>query len=265
MSDNTLTLYDVAKALVVPPGSLIALFALGVLFLAAGWRRLGFFVTVITLVTFYLLATPFVAARLGAMIQSVDALKLTELADPQPGAIVVLAAGLLPYAPEYEGGAVDDTTLQRLAYAAFLHRQTGISILVSGGGSREAAGSLADLMEQSLERSFGVPVKWSENKSIDTYENAQMSAAILREAGVSHIILVTHAAHMARSAGLFRMTGLTVTPAPTAFVAGAGRYTGRFLPRQSAFSASYYAIYELVGSWWYVLRGRLREQPAAVN
>jgi uncharacterized SAM-binding protein YcdF (DUF218 family) len=258
MPDNTLTLYDVVKALALPPGSLIVALAIGVAFLAVGKRRLGFSITLLTLAGFYLLATPFVAERLAAMVQSDGPLQIAGVADPKPGAIVVLAAGVLPYAPEYEGRTVDEATLQRLAYAAYLYRRTGIPILVSGGTSREAAGSLAGLMKESLEKSFGVPVRWVEDRSKDTYENAILSAEVLRDAAVSRVLLVTHAAHMSRAAELFRAAGLSVTAAPTAFISPARNYNGRFLPRQSAFADSHLAIYELIGRWWYALRGRIK-------
>jgi uncharacterized SAM-binding protein YcdF (DUF218 family) len=116
-------------------------------------------------------------------------------------------------------------------------------------------------MKQTLEQSFGVPVAWIEDRSADTYQNAQFSAEILSAANVSRILLVTHAGHMPRSAELFRMTGLEVIPAPTVFAAPARSYIGRLLPRASAFVRSYTAIYELLGGVWYVARGRIKESP----
>ncbi len=260
MPENSLNLYDVVKALALPPGSLLVILFLGILLLAAGRRRLGFLVTFLGVLVFYLLATPIVASRLGAAAQTTTvALQKQQFLASDAQAIVVLAAGLWPNAPEYGGGTIDEVTLQRLAYAAYLWRQRNLPILVSGGNSREAAGSLAQLMKKSLEESFGVPVEWVEDKSGDTYENAQFSAEILHRADVSRIILVTHASHMPRAAELFRTAGLTVTPAPTAFSGSSHSYVGVYLPRQSALSTSYTAIYELLGNVWYEMRGKLKK------
>jgi len=261
MTDSSLTFYDIAKAFVLPPGSLILLLAIGLMFLALGLQRLGFVVTLANVLIFYALSTPVVAARLSAAAQHIPPLDASAPPDQNaasPQAIVVLAAGIMPYAPEYGGSTVDQTTLQRLAYAAYLWRQNQLPILVSGGRSREANGPLANLMKDALEKSFDVPVMWMDDRSADTFENAQFSAEILKAADISRIMLVTHAAHMPRSAALFRAEGLAVIPAPTAYTAPSRNYAGRFLPRQSALQTSYTAIYELLGAKWYVLRGRLK-------
>lgn len=255
MPGDALTLYDVIKALALPPGSLIVLLAGGLLLTAIGLRRLGLVTMTVGVLGFYLLATPLVAGALGHLAQSSQPLKTAETASAQ--AIVVLSAGLLPYAPEYPGGnTVDETTLARLAYAAYLKRQVDLPILVSGGSSREAVGPLAELMKRTLQNSFGVEVKWTEDKSRDTFENARFSAEILKREDISRILLVTHAAHMPRSIKLFEREGLTVIPAPTGFTAESKSYIGVLLPRQSALATSYYAIYELLGSLWYALNGR---------
>ncbi len=255
MPDDTLTLYDIVKALSLPPGSLIVLLAVGLVLALVGLRRLGLVMIAGGTIIFYLLATPLVAGALGQYVQADEPLKTADMANAQ--AIVVLSAGLLPYAPEYPGGhTIDETTLARLAYAAYLKRKTDLPILVSGGAWREAAGPLAELMKRSLENSFGVEVAWTEDKSRDTFENARFSAEILKRENISRILLVTHAAHMPRSVTLFEREGLTVSPAPTGYTGGATSYIGMLVPRQSALATSYYAIYELVGRLWYALNGR---------
>jgi len=253
ISESRKRMYALIKALVLPPASLVLLLALGLLLQTIGWRRLGLGLSAFVLLSLYLLSTPYIAGRLGAAVQSIEPLAQDVAADEIPQAIVVLSAGLLPYAPEYKGSAVDELTLQRLAYAAYLWRQYQVPILVSGGNTPDADKPLARLMQESLERVFGVPVEWVEDKSINTYENAQFSAALLREAHVDKIFLVTHAAHMPRATGLFRMTGLTVSSAPTAFTAAARTFPDSFVPRQSSFQSSYYAVYELLGGLWYAV------------
>ena len=77
---------------------------------------------------------------------------------------------------------------------ARLHGETGLPILASGG-DREAVVIKAD-----LEKRFHTPVKWTEEASRNTEENAKFSAEILMKVKVRRIILVTPcAAHAARS------------------------------------------------------------------
>lgn len=251
-------MYNFLKSLALPPASLIILFALAVLALAAGRRRLGFMLAGVSLVAFYLLSTPYGAGRLASFVQGVRPLQedLLVAEENKPGAIVILSAGLLPIAPEYKSasdirGTVDEITLQRLTYGAYLWRRFNIPVLVSGGNTPEARGSLAFYMKESLEQSFGVPVTWVEGNSRNTMENANFSAAILHEAGIRRIVLVTHANHMPRAMRFFSLAGFDVVPAPTVYIARASRFPVAFVPKQSAFQDSYSAIYEILGTAWY--------------
>src|SRR5205085_10323064 len=105
---------------------------------------------------------------------------------------VVVWGGRLARAPEYGGRDVPSyITGARLRYAAKLHHETGLPILVTGGapdGSKEAE---AIVMARSLREDFAVPVKWIELRSSNTAENASFSTQILKQAGVQRILLVT--------------------------------------------------------------------------
>ena len=48
-----------------------------------------------------------------------------------------------------------------------------------------------------------MPLKWTERDSRDTRENAIRSVALLKQAGVTRAVLVTHAWHMPRAMRLF--------------------------------------------------------------
>ena len=107
-------------------------------------------------------------------------------------------------------------------------------------------------MADILDREFAVKVYWQETRSRTTAENAVMSAAILKEAGVSRIVLVTQAFHMPRAVRLFRSAGLEVIPAPTDFKTDddASIGFGSLIPRASAMQNSYYALHEWLGIAW---------------
>ena len=72
-------------------------------------------------------------------------------------------------------------------------------------------------MKEVLEKEFRVPVRWIEEASGNTRENAYKSFAILKKDGISRIALVTHAWHMPRAAREFEQAGFKVIPAATAY------------------------------------------------
>jgi uncharacterized SAM-binding protein YcdF (DUF218 family) len=171
-----------------------------------------------------------------------------------PQAIVILSAGLDRQAPEYGGAAAADrNTLQRLRYGAWLHRQTRLPILVSGGVTRKNDPALANVMAATLETDFLVKTRWRERLSLNTFENAQGSAEILIGDGIERILLVTHAWHMPRARRAFERAGLAVIPAPMAFENSGGFQWSALVPSARALHTNYYAVHELIGRVWYAL------------
>lgn len=243
--------YDFFKWLILPPGCLLVLLGAGFLCMLRGRRRAGLTLLAAGLVAFYALSVPAVSNFLMRCIEAPPATEAA-LRSSDSQAIVILSGGFEQHAPEYgQGSAVDALTLQRLRYGAHLVRALDLPILVSGGQPKDATVSLAAMMKTALEQDFGVPVRWTEDASRDTYENAAFSAPILQQAGVQRIILVTHASHMARSVRVFEAAGLKVTGAPTVF---APPTSFDLLPRLSSLYDSYYALYEIAGAIWYALR-----------
>jgi uncharacterized SAM-binding protein YcdF (DUF218 family) len=171
-------------------------------------------------------------------------------------AIVVLAAGRLANAPEYNMADVPDLiALPRLRYAAKLHRETALPILVSGGGSRRRE-PLAIGMAQALNDEFATPVRWLEGHSFNTAENAELSAHILHAEGIRRILLVTDAMHMPRSVMAFSRAGFDVVPAPTLFFRNREFELVDLIPSVEGLRRSHYAVYEWLGVIWYAIRYR---------
>lgn len=163
-------------------------------------------------------------------------------------AIVILGAGKRDHAPEFGGETVNRLALERLRYGARVAKETGLPILVTGGAPTGEVPE-AVLMQQSLADDFGVTPRWVETASRDTRENARLSAPQLRAAGVSRIVLVTHAAHMRRAAAEFAAQGLDVVPAPTAWLGSheSGDRVLTLMPSQSTAYAGWYALHEWLG------------------
>ncbi|NBC32145.1 MAG: YdcF family protein [Alphaproteobacteria bacterium] len=248
---------DVLKSLLLPPLNLLLLLLAGLAL--RRWRaRTAAALLAGAIAGLYLLSTAVVANLLVSGLETDPALSLESLPDG-PQAIVVLAAGRDDDAPDFAGGdTVGPLTLVRLRYAAMLHRQSGLPILVAGGGTPEEQPTLADLMARSLSEDFGIPVRWRETGSLNTAENAFNSAAILREAGISRVFLVTHAWHMRRAVWIFRVAGLDPVPAPTAFISDSEPVfpgqPGDYIARSSGLLASTFALHEWLGLIWYRIR-----------
>ena len=120
------------------------------------------------------------------------------------GAIVILSGGTYANAPEYGTDTVGPWTLERLRYGARLHRQTGLPVLVTGAPPLGVHSSEAEQMRDALEQDLATPVRWLEPTGTDTLENAVASEKLLREEGMTKVLLVTHACTHAPRAARFR-------------------------------------------------------------
>ena len=248
----------VPRDLILPPSSLFIVIAIGLVL----WRRRPRAGRIVAGTGLALLA--FLSTTGGARLLVVPLERMTapvqapERAGAQ--AIVVLAAGRVRRAPEYDGYDIPDyIALARVRYGAHLQRKTGLPILVSGGSGggpdpRDRGYSEGDGMAAALREDFGVPVKWIEGRSRDTAENAAFSAAILRAEGVRRVLLVTDAMHMPRARAVFERAGLDVVAAPTMFFSNQPLSFHAWMPSAEGMRRSWYATYELIGIAWYRLR-----------
>jgi uncharacterized SAM-binding protein YcdF (DUF218 family) len=184
---------------------------------------------------------------------------------PNVEAIVILGAGRYSAAPEYDDqDTVSRNTLERLRYGAHLAAQTSLPVLLSGGPVFNEDVPEATLMQQSLERDFGIKAKWVEGSSRTTLENAQRVKLMLAEAGIKRVYLVTHAWHMERAMWAFVNAGIDAVPAPmgfTTFSKSDITLLG-YLPSATGMDASATAISERFGLYWYK---RKRDAVAAAE
>ena len=131
-----------------------------------------------------------------------SAAKRPVLVGRSPGTrVMVLGAGIYSDAPEYGEDTLSSGVLPRLRYGAYLHRRTELSVLVTGGRVFGEGVSEGELMKVFLETELRVEVAYVETVSLNTAENAQYTRQILEPLGVGHVVVVTHASHMARAVG----------------------------------------------------------------
>lgn len=239
-------------AFLLPPLSLL-LVAVAGLFINRSSPRLGRFLLTVSVALLWLISTPYLAGQALRLLEDQNAVLAAPL--PAADAIVVLGGGTYFYAPEYGGAnTVSIPTLARLRYAANLQRKTGKPVLVTGGAPLGNALSEAQQMKSALETEFNVPVKWTEDASDNTLENARNSFQLLQKSGIHRIYLVTHAWHMPRSVMAFRSAGFDVVPAPTIFATHYETGLLDFIPNADSMEESRIVMHELIGLLWYRLK-----------
>jgi uncharacterized SAM-binding protein YcdF (DUF218 family) len=244
----------IARALFIPPMCFVCLFFLGV-FLAKKRPRIAKTMRIISLTILFAMGTNQGALLLITPLENMTP-PLTEVSANDAQAIVVLTAGRIQNAVELGGHDTPDyVALMRIRYAVKLHRQTQLPILVTGGiGQADGYDeSLAAEMARVFEEDFLVPVKWREEASTTTGENAKFSAPILKQAGVKKILLVTDALHIHRSRLAFEKAGLEVIAAPTMFLSHRSPWRLGLRNVDEYFRQSTYAMHEWLGLIWYRL------------
>jgi uncharacterized SAM-binding protein YcdF (DUF218 family) len=233
-------LRKVLAAIVLPPiGPLLVLVAGAILL--RRWPRLGRGLVWTGIAALTILSTG-VAANL--LLRLVDESPPLQLEDARSAQAIVILGGGVRRAPEYGGDTLGRLTLERVRYGARVARATGLPVLVTGGAPRGFAAEAA-VMREALEQEYGVKVRWIEDGSYNTHQNAVRSAALLKGDGVKRIVLVAHGFDMRRARAEFAAAGLDVVPAPTVVPADSGLYLGDFIPSLPALQSSYYALYEL--------------------
>ena len=225
----------------------------GSFFLGPGIQRaIGLGVAGLSALLLVALSVPQNAFWLLDSLQTAEAIPPTATSI-EADAIVVFAGDVDCDPPEYGPDQPGAISLQRCRYGAALARRTGLPLLISGGVLRPDRRPVALVLRDFVADELGVPVRWTEERSHTTRENARFSAEILKANGIQRIALVTHAWHMPRAIAVCEDVGLTVLPAPTAAATPPANLRDALVPRASAFQHSYWALHEWVGRAWYSL------------
>ncbi len=230
--------------------------ALAGVLLARRHRRAGILLVLVSLGALGAVSTPLVSDRMLA------ALEVPPLTPPEAGqstadAIVVIGGGLDRESPAYGTDTVGASTLERIRYAAWLHRRTGLPILVSGGRPLDTRLSEAETMRDSLASDFNAPPRWVESDSLNTRQNAERTGALLAGASIHRIYLVTHAWHMPRARRTFEQAGMTVVEAPTGYTSITPAPMA-WVPSGQALRLAHVAMREWLGRVWYRLNSKAR-------
>jgi uncharacterized SAM-binding protein YcdF (DUF218 family) len=204
----------VLAALALPPVPLLLLVLVGARLIP--WQRaFGWMLVLLSIILLWLSGCAGLGDWMGRVVLSppppLSAARLADLkkaaAGGKPGVVVLmLGGGREAFAPEYGVASLSHHSLERLRYGVWLSRETGAPMMFSGGlgHASEPGTTEADVAAEIAQREFLRPMRWVENKSRDTRENAQYSATLLRDLDVQQVVLVTHGWHMPRALRAFK-------------------------------------------------------------
>ena len=249
----------ILAALLLPPVPLLLMVLIGARLILPR-RGLGWFVILLGIALLWItscLGAAQFASRLflqpppALSFDRIKALK-AEVQAKRPIAIVVLGGGMEPYAPEYGISNLRHGSLERLRYGIWLGRETGAPVAFSGGIGHAQIDAMpeARIATRIAAQDFGRPLKWIEDSSRDTRENALRSLALLRPAGIDHIVLVTHGWHMPRALRAFREaagSGVQVEAAPMGLAKGGEAPLLLWMPSSTGYTEMRNVLHELMG------------------
>lgn len=251
-TDTMVLLHQLLGALILPP-LVYLLPALAAVLCLRRKPRLQYCVLGMTALLAYLLSLPVTALWLNGWLERYPPLTLAQARTAQ--AIVVLGGGVKP-AAEYGSNVLSGAANLRLQYGAWLARQTGLPLLVSGGAPQGGEAE-ATVMARVLQQHYGLTARWQEVASRTTLENARFSQQLLARDGVQRIVLVTQAWHMSRALPFFERVGLQVLPGSTGYVRYDGHGLVLWLPSGAAMQETHQALRELVGMLYYTIRQQI--------
>ncbi len=162
----------------------------------------------------------------------------------------MLGGGVEKLAPEYGTSNLQPYSMERLRYGVWLARQTGAPLAFSGGvgHAQRKSVSEAEVAARIAREEYGRPLKWIEAESRDTRENAARTVALLKPAGVDHIVLVTHWLHMPRALRAFREaagSAMRIEAAPMSLAGDTELSALSWVPSNTGFVQMRYALREM--------------------
>lgn len=240
----------ILKQLLMPPGVLLLLIVLG-WWLRRRFPRLAFACFAVGFGGLWLMSLPAVTQWSAAWLEREPVLEQVQWATlaQRADAIVILGAGREQNDPGW--GRTDQPglmALERLRYAARLARASGLPLAATGGLHYGQPPSEAALMADAMRLDYGLEIRWLEEQSRTTWENAVRSAELLQPQGVRRVVLVTQAWHMQRARWSFEQAGFEVITAPMGYLsAGYERPLGGWLPESRAIWQSSQLLNEAIG------------------
>ncbi len=247
------------SALALPPLPWLLLMLLGAGLLARRRRRLGWAAFGLGFAGLWATTTTALGVTLVLGLNQppppLDQAKVKALAQAPHAVVLVLGAGRRAWASEYRAPDLSPLTAERLRYGVWLARQTRLPLAYSGGvgfGNQPGV-TEAEAVALVAKRDFGLALTWAEDRSRDTAENAHYSVAMLHQAGIRTIVLVSHDFHLRRARRDFERAlaqqgvAMQVLPAALGQPGQAGSSLGDYLPSPEGYALCHHALHEWFG------------------
>ncbi|MBP2654422.1 MAG: rane protein [Firmicutes bacterium] len=171
--------------------------------------------------------------------------------EPAGDVIVMLGGGAVFGSPDIGGyGNLTGSAANRMMTVARLEKKLGVPVILSGGQVYKDTGQEAIIGKRILmELGIAEDRIITEDKSLNTAENAVNVQKIIAENNYKQPILVTSAFHMPRSVLNFEKCGQAVQPYPADYFTGpqSRLYVNKIVPSAEAFRVSYIALHEYLG------------------
>lgn len=226
---------------------LIVIAALACLFRAIRWRRISVTLFAACAILFLAIGCGAVPKWMLGTLQSPYAAK-PAVAWGEHNVIVLLGAGTQRVAG-VNGVEPGSFSYPRFVaaveqYHACRQAKPNCVILVSGGDARKTGQSEAAVYQDSLIR-MGIPVAdiRQEPKSMNTWQNAQFTADLLKEFGADRVVIVSSGFHLQRGALYFSHFGVRATLLRGDYL----QATSSFMPTAYNFTLTDLALHEYIG------------------
>ncbi|AOB30205.1 hypothetical protein AKI39_05095 [Bordetella sp. H567] len=226
---------------------LIAIVALATLFLLLRRRRAGTALYAVSLILVLAVGCGPVPAWLLGDLQS-PYLARPSVQWGSRNAILLLGAGTakIPGSGQVEPGIFSYPRLVEAAglYVDCRRAQTDCKILVSGGDALGQGRAEASVYRDVLV-GIGIPSAdiLVESRSMNTWQNAQFSSAMLKDYGANRVLLVSSGIHLRRGLIYFAHFGVDPTPMRADYL----RAVSSWLPLAYNFALADFALHEYIG------------------
>ncbi|ACB95304.1 YdcF family protein [Beijerinckia indica] len=197
------------------PGSFIILLGLlGLILVFTPWVKAGQRLQAIAILLLaFVLLTPFGAFVVRPLE---DRFPNPDLHAIDPAGIIVLGGGMDSRESKARGVPILNTAGSRMTAGVELSRLFPQAKLIFTGGSGDLMGDQPSesIYARELWQNLGVPAEQMvfEGNSRNTWENAVFTRDLIKPKPEDRYLLVTSAAHMPRSVGIFRKVGFNVIP-----------------------------------------------------
>jgi uncharacterized SAM-binding protein YcdF (DUF218 family) len=233
---------------ILPPGIFILLLLLGAIFLK---KRLKLFLVSLAILLYIFSIEP---TKDLLLVPLENAFKIPSINEVKTyDAYVVLGGGIYDNAPDIDGiGIPGEDALARIVCAFRLFRLSKKPIIFSGGsiGERKPESEVAKklFLFMGIDENYIV----SDNRSMDTFENAAYVKNLADKHKITKIVLITNAYHMKRSKMLFDKHFKEVLPFPTGYKTSRMKYdVFSYLPNAGNIAIISVAIKEYLGIIFY--------------